>query len=74
MKIIENIKKVKLELFKDIKLNNNRYAFLGKIDDKYYLKIKDYSGKCLNAWVYGSYKRLSTINKYARCYGIEFYE
>lgn len=74
MKIIENLRKEKLELYKNIKVNDTQYILVGKIDDEYYLRVKDYSGICMNSWEFGNYKRLSTINKYARCYGIEFYE
>lgn len=39
------------------------------------LKIKDFNGKFLyECYLVEKCKRLSTINKYARCYGVEFYE
>lgn len=75
MRIIDNIKHVELELYKEIELNNNRYMTVGKINDDYYLKIKDFNGKFLyECYLVEKCKRLSTINKYARCYGVEFYE
>lgn len=40
MRIIDNTKSIKLELYKDIKINDNRCITVGKIKDNYYLKIK----------------------------------
>lgn len=75
MRIIDDTKRIELELYKDIKINDNRYMTIGKIKDDYYLKIKDFTNKILyEYYLVEKCKRLSTINKYARCYGVEFYE
>lgn len=75
MRIINDTKRIELELYKEIELNDNRYMTVGKIKDDYYLKIKDFTNKILyEYYLVEKCKRLSTINKYARCYGVEFYE
>lgn len=75
MRIIDNTKRIELELYTDIKINDSRYMTVGKIKDDYYLKIKDFNGKFLyEYYLVEKCKRLSTINKYARCYGVEFYK
>jgi len=68
------MKKVRLKNgFAKVEVKNNRYLICVCYNGAYDLKIEGYNSKMLmTGLLYENAKRISTINKYANDYGVEF--
>ena len=61
--------------FAKVQLEDKKYLLVLHYKDGYSLEIRDYTGKYVETdWLCEDVKRLSTINKYAEKYGVEFVE